>query len=79
MARVLDQQGSRLGSSDEVLTLQKRIKSIIQKDTSLTNVIQVMLVRRTLPCQQRSFVLWEFDSAQHQTLQELYGMMHEDV
>ena len=38
-----------------------------------------MLFRRILPCQQRAFVLWEFDSAKHQTLRELYDTMHEDV
>ena len=38
------------GSIDEVQTLQSRIRSLLQEDTGLINVIQVMLVRRVLPC-----------------------------
>ena len=38
-----------------------------------------MLFRRILPCQRRAFDLWEFDSAKHQTLRELYDTTHEDV
>ena len=43
------------------------------------NIVQVMLFRRILPCQQRVFNLWEFDPAQHQTLRELFDMTHKDV
>ena len=42
-------------------------------------VIQVMLVRQILPCQQRDFNLWEFDPAQHQTLSRLFDTMYEDA
>ena len=42
-------------------------------------MVQVMLFRRILPCQRRTFNLWEFDAAQHQTLQELFDTMHKDV
>ena len=35
--------------SDEVTMLQKRIKSMVDKDTRLASVIQVMLFRRILP------------------------------
>ena len=59
--------------------LQKRIKSMLNKNTSLTDVIQVMLFRRILPCQQRAFNLWEFDPAQHQTLSGLFDTTYEDV
>ena len=38
-----------------------------------------MLVRRILPCQQRGFNLWEFDLAQHQTLNQLFNTTYEDV
>ena len=47
-------------SIDEVLMLQKRIKNMIEKNTSLTELIQVMLFRRTLPCQRRPLHVWEF-------------------
>ena len=43
-------KGLDWGSTDEVLMLQKRIKNIIEKTTSLTDVVQVMLFRRTIPC-----------------------------
>ena len=44
-------KGPDWGSTDEVLMLQKCIKSIIEKNTCLTDVVQVMLIRRALPCQ----------------------------
>ena len=50
-----------------------------RKKLKLVNKIQVMLIRRILPCQQRDFNLWEFDLAQHQTLSELFDTMHKDV
>jgi hypothetical protein len=42
-------------------------------------VIQVMLVRRILPCQSRICYLWEFDPAEYQTLQQFFGTTHEDI
>ena len=41
---------------------------MIGKKLKLVNIVQVMLFRRILPCQQRDFNLWVFDPAQHQTL-----------
>ena len=52
---------------------------MMSKKIKLVNVVQVMLFRRILPCQRRAFDLWEFDSAKHQTLRELYDTTHEDV
>ena len=52
---------------------------MVSKKLKLVNIVQVMLVRRILPCQQRDFNLWEFDPAQHQTLSELFDTMHKDV
>ena len=49
------------------------------KKLKLVNIVQVMLIRRILPCQQQDFNLWEFDPAQHQTLSELFDTMHKDV
>ena len=49
---------------------------MMDKKIKLVNVVQVMLVRRILPCQRRAFNLWEFVPAEHQTLQKLYGMTH---
>ena len=65
--------------SDEVSALQMRIKSMVDKNIKLVNVIQVMLFRRILPCQSRTCNLWEFDPAKHQTLQYFFGITHEGI
>ena len=54
-------KGLDWGSTDKVMVLQKCIKNIIEKGTSLTGVIQVMLFHRTLPCQRRPLHMWEFN------------------
>ena len=59
--------------------LQKCIQNMASKKLKLVNIVQVMLIRRILPCQQRDFNLWEFDPAQHLTLSELFDMTHKDV
>ncbi|WP_206618902.1 hypothetical protein, partial [Escherichia coli] len=61
------------------MTLQKRIKSMVDKSTSLASVIQVMLFRRILPCQRRTHYMWEFDLAGPGTLQWFFGTKHEDM
>ena len=43
------------------------------KDTTLADVIQVMLIRRVLPCQWRSLKMWEFNTEGPRTLQRFYG------
>ena len=67
------------GNSEELPGLQACIQKLVAKKLKLVNVVQVMLIRRILPCQQRDFNLWEFDPAQHQTLSELFDTMHKDV
>lgn len=62
-------KGLDWGSTDEVLMLQKHIKNIIEKNTILTDVIQVMLFRRTLPCQSRPLHMREFNSEGPRILQ----------
>ena len=52
---------------------------MMSKKIKLVNVVQVMLFRRILPCQQRAFNLWEFNPAQHQTLSRLFETKHEDA
>ena len=54
-------KGLDWGSVDEVHTLQSRIRTLLEKDIDLVDVIQVMLVRRILPCQRRPLCLWEFN------------------
>ena len=71
--------GLSWGDEKEVTGLQTCIQSLVNNPKQLVNVIQVMLVRRILPCQQRDFNLWEFDPAQHQTLSRLFDTMYEDA
>ena len=52
---------------------------MVNKKLKLVNIVQVMLIRRILPCQQRAFNLWEFDPAQHQTLSGLFDTTYKDV
>lgn len=52
---------------------------MIDKKIKLVNVIQVMLIRRVLPCQCRTCYLWEYHPAKHKTLLELFSTTHEDI
>src|SRR3954465_11354949 len=47
--------GLSWGNKEEVTGLQKCIQTLVNKQLKLVNVVQVMLVRRILPCQQRGF------------------------
>ena len=73
------EKGLPRGSSVELDGLQKCIRNMASMKLKLVNIVQVMLIRRILPCQQRDFNLWAFDPAQHQTLSELFDTMHKDV
>ena len=59
--------------------LQTCIQSLVSKPIKLVNVVQVMLVRRILPCERRAFNLWEFDPVQHQTLNRLFDTTYKDA
>ena len=59
--------------------LQSRIRSILERDIGLINVIQVMLVRRILPCQRRPLRMWEFNPEGPRTLQQFFGTTHEGM
>ena len=72
-------KGLDWGSTDEVSMLQNRIKNIIKRNTDITDVVQVMLFRRTLPCQHRPLHVWEFNPEGSWTLQRFFGMTHEDI
>ena len=73
------EKGMSWGSSEELTGLQTCIQNMVNKKLKLVNVVQVMLIRRILPCQQRAFNLWEFDPAQHRTLNRLFDTTHEDA
>ena len=63
----------------ELTGLQTCVKNMISKKIKLVNVVQVMLLRRILPCHRQAFNMWEFDPAEHQMLRELFDTMHKDV
>ena len=67
------------GNSEELTGLQACIQKLVDKKLKLVNVVQVMLIRRILPCQQRAFKLWEFNPAQHRTLSGLFDTRYEDA
>ena len=73
------ESGLTWGDSEELTELQACVQKLVNKKLKLVNIVQVMLIRRILPCQQWDFNLWEFDPAQHQTLSELFDTMHKDV
>ena len=49
----------------------------MNKKLRLVDVVQVMLIRRILPCQERAFDLWEFNPEQHQALSGLFDTTYE--
>ena len=57
------EKGLSCGSSGELTGLLTCIQNMVNKKLKLVNVVQVMLILRVLPCQQRAFKLWEFDPA----------------
>ena len=59
--------------------LQSCIQNMVDKKLKLFSIVQVMLVRRILSCQQWEFTLWEFNPAQHRTLNRLFDTTHEDA
>ena len=73
------EKGLDCSSSDELTALQMHIRSMMDKNVKLVDVIQVMLVSRILPCQSRDCHLWEFDPAEHKTLQRFFETTHEDI
>lgn len=69
-------KGLDWGSTDEVQTLQSHIQSILENDTGLIIVIQVMLVRRILPCQRRPLRMLQFNPEGPRTLQRFFSTTH---
>ena len=61
------------GSVNDVPTLQIRIQDLLKRDISLVKVIQVMLVRRVLPCQRRPLGMWDFNPEGPRTVQHFFG------
>ena len=62
------EKGLAWGSMEELSGLQNYVWNMVSKKIKLVNIVQVMLLRRILPCQRRVCNMWEFDPAEHQTL-----------
>ena len=73
------EKGLSWGDSEELIGLQSCVKNLVNKKLKLINVVQVMVIHRILPCQQRAFSLWEFYLAQHQALSRLFDTTYEDA
>ena len=67
------------GPANDVPTLQSRIRELLERDISLVSVIQVMLVRRILPCKRRPLRMWEFNPEGPRTILHFFGMTLEGM
>ena len=67
------------GPVNDVPTLQSRIRDLLERDVSLVKVMQVMLVRRVLPCQRRPLRMWEFNPEGPRTIQHFFGVTLEEM
>ena len=72
-------KGLDWGAVNDVPTLQSRIRDLLKRDVSLVKVMQVMLVRRVLPCQRRSLRMWEFNPEGPRTIQQFFGVTLEEM
>src|SRR4051812_24332030 len=61
------------GPSKDVPLLQRRIRDLLERDLSLVEVTQVMLIRRTLPGKCRSLRQWEFNPEGPRALEHFMG------
>ena len=52
---------------------------MVEVKIKLTNVVQVMLRRRVLPCQHRNTPMWSYKSEDPTTMQYFFGTTHDKV
>ena len=67
------------GRANDVPTLQSRIRELLERDIDLVKIIQVMLVRRIMPCKRRPLRMWEFNPEGPRTIQHFFGMTLEGM
>ena len=72
-------KGLDWGPANDVPTFKSRIRDLLKRDVSLVKVMQVMLVRRVLPCQRRSLRMWDFNREGPQTIQQFFGVTLEEM
>ena len=59
--------------------LQSRIRDLLKRDVGLVKVMQIMLVRRVLPCQRRPLRMWEFNPEGLRTIQQFFSVTLEEM
>ena len=62
------------GPPKDVPLLQDRIQGLQEREINLVAVVQVMLIRRLLPCKHRPLRLWEFNPEGPRALQHFMGL-----
>ena len=67
-------KGLDWGTSKDVPLLQDRIRGLQEREINLVVVVQVMLIRRLLPCKRRPLRLWEFNPEGPRALQHFMGL-----
>ena len=66
-------KGLNWGPSKDAPLLQGRIRDLLERDINLAVVMQVMLIRRILPCKRCPLRLWEFNPEGPRALQHFVG------
>ena len=66
-------QGLNWGPSEDVPSLQGRIRDLQAREINLVMVMQVMVIRHLLPCKRRPLRLWEFNLEGPWILQHFMG------
>ena len=72
-------QGLDWGPSKDVPLLQGRIRDLQAREIDLVVVMQVMLIRRLLPCKRRPLRLWEFNPKGPRAIQHFLSMTLEEM
>ena len=71
--------GRKFGPAGDVPELQNRIRELIERDINLVNIMQVMLIRRMLPCKCRPLWMWEFNPEGPRTILHFFNMTLEGM
>ena len=76
---VLDQRRTKLGPAGDVPVLQSCIRELLKRGINLVSIMQVMLIRRMLPCQRRPPRMWEFNPEGLRTVKHFFSLKLEGM
>ena len=71
--------GLNWGPAGDVPVLQNRIRELLERDINLVSIMQVMLIRRILPCQRRPLRMWEFNPEGPRTVKNFFVLKLEGM